>query len=146
MSYQKKYRSVFGARGLITAPNYLAEQIIKKRIAKKGIKIPQRIWDKKFAKDPEYKYWHGAYFGEYKKACAVLKKYDEDCVIKALDSYECKLVLSLHNKTFERVIKEIQKTKQIKEQVKEKVKTHVEYKNKLPPKPKGQKSRLSKLK
>jgi len=146
MSYQKKYKSIFGANGLITAPNHLAEIIIKKRINKKGIKIPSRIWDKKFAKDPDYKYWHGAYFGEYKKACAVLKKYDEECVVKAIESYECKLVLSLYNKTFERVIKELQKQKHIKEKTKERIKPIVTYKNKLPPKQKGTKSRLSKLK
>jgi hypothetical protein len=137
---------MFGAKGLITAPHYLAEKIIKKRIEKKGITIPNRIWDKKFLKDLEYKYWHGAYFGEYKKACEILKKYDEDCVIKAIDSYECKLVLSLYNQTFERIIKELQKVKAQKESIKEKVENFISFKSELPKKQPGTKSRLSKLK
>lgn len=145
MSYKKKYKSIFGAAGLITAPHYLAEKIIKKRVDKKGLKIPDRIWDKKFSKDLEYKYWHGAYFGEYKKACVILKKYDEECVIKAIDSHECKLVLSLYNKNLERIIKDFQKVKEIKEKTREKNESFVSYKSKLPPKQKGNKSKLGKL-
>lgn len=145
MSYKKKYKSMFGAKGLITAPNYLAEKIVKKRADKKGLRLPNRIWDRKYSRDLQYKYWHGAYFGEYKKACDVLSRHDEGCVIKAIDSYECEKILSLYNQTFERVISEFEKIKEVKEQNREKIEQLASYKSEVAPKPKGNKSKIGKL-
>lgn len=146
MSYKKKYKSVFGAKGLINAPNYLAEQIIERRMNKKGLKLPDRIWDRKYRKDLQYKYWHGAYFGEVTHACKLLKDFDEDCVIQALDSHECKLILSVTNNTLRRVAREIQKVKEQRERFKERQELTIVATTSTPKPKRRTKSKLGKLK
>jgi len=146
MSYKKKYTSVFGARGLIDAPNYLAEQILLKRANQKDIKLPDGFWRKQYSHNVMYKYWYSVYPGEVIKAKAILSKYDEDCVIQALNHPECKVILSLHNEKLERIARELQKKKELAEQNKEEVELNIVSPNTLPRKRLGNKSKLGKLK
>lgn len=147
MSYKKKYKSIYGAVGLVTAPNHLAELIIKKRADKKGLKIPNQIWSPKFKdKTSPYKYWYNAYFGELVHAASILKKYDEDCVIEAFHHHECLLILSLRNAKLTRISNELQQKKNLFESTKEKNKLNIVSANTLPRKTAGQKSKLGKLK
>ena len=146
MSYKKKYKSIYGAKGLVNAPNHLAECIIKKRADKKGIKIPDRIWSKEFKRDLQYKYWHNAYFGELVHANALLDKYDESCIIEALHSYECNVILSLKNDKLARVARELHHKKKRAEQIREVNELHVVSPTTLPRKKSGTKTKLCKLK
>lgn len=147
MSHKKKYKSVLGSSTLINAPNYLAEKIIKKRADKKGVTLPDRIWDrKKYGKSLQYKYWCGAYWGEHKKACEVLKKYDEDCAVQAIQHHECSVILSLHNEKFRRIAQELQDKKELEEKFKEKIDLKIVSADTLPePKKTSSKSKLGKL-
>lgn len=142
MSNKKKYKSLFGAKGLITASQYLAERIILKRIHKKGLSLPDRFWA---SGDIQYKYWKNILISEKIKADKLLKKYDESCVIKALESHECKVILSLQNKKIYRVASELQKVKDTKEKVKEKVNIESVPVSSLPRKKTGKKSIIGRL-
>lgn len=147
MSYQKKYKSILGADDLINAPNYLAEQIIVKRAKQKGIKLPNKIWDKKFKNKLEYKYWHNAYIGEVIHATKILKEFDESCVIKALDSYRCKPILTLKNQKLRAEAKELQNKKEQQELIKEEIVVNKAPVNTRPRRPlSGTKTKLGKLK
>ena len=146
MFYKQKYKSIFGAKGLITAPNYLAEQIIKKRIDKKGISIPDCIWNPRFKTSLLYKYWHGAYVGEMINALALLKQYDEDCVIHALESHECKAILSVTNEKLARISREKQEVKDRQEEFSEKNTITLTAVDSVPKPQKGKKSMRGKLK
>lgn len=146
MSYKAKYKSCLGATRLITAPNYLAEQIIHKRASKKGIRLPDAIWNPKYRKDLRYKYWCNAYMGEVTKAASLLKQFDEDCVIQALKSPECDVILSLQNEKLERKSRELQDKKTLAEKNKETVELNVVSPDTLPRKRLGKKSKLGKLK
>ncbi len=146
MSYKKKYKSIFGAKGLITAPNHLAELIVQKRADKKGLKIPDRIWDKQFKTSLQHKYWHSAYMGELTHSYALLKKYDEDCIIEAFNSFECKPILTLRNSKLSRVAGQLQEKKDLAESVREKNELNIVSNTALPRKKQGKKTRLGKLK
>lgn len=145
MSYKKKYQSLMGAKGLITAPNYLAELIILKRANKKGINLPHRIWDKQF-KGSEYKYWHNSYFGELVYASAILEQFDEDCVIEAFNHNECELILSLKNEKLYRISKEIQDKKTLLLATKEKIDLVIANPNSITKRVGVSKTKMSKLK
>lgn len=145
MSNKKKYQSILGAKGLITASNYLAELIIKKRSDSKGIKLPNRIWSEQFKKDIRYKYWHNSYFGELVHACSLLKKYDMDCILSALNSPECKVILSLKNVKLDRIAQEYQEKKKLEDTTQEKISLVTTDINSQPRPKLGVKNKLSKL-
>lgn len=142
MSHKKKYKSQFGASGLITASQFLAECIILRRIKKKGLSLPSRFWT---YNNIEYKYWKNALKSEVIKANALLKKYDESCVIQAFNSNECKVILSLQNKKIYRVASELQKRKDTKEQIKEKTDIEFVPASSLPRKKTGKKTVIGRL-
>jgi hypothetical protein len=147
MSHKKKYPSIFGASGLITAAHYMAERIIKRRVDKKGVRIPDRIWQPQFKNNLRYKYWHNAYFGQVTHANNLLKEFDEECLIDAFNSHECQVILSVTNGTLKRVARDKEEVKAIKEAAKEAVTIVTTSTDKVGDiKLKKKKSKLGKLK
>ena len=144
MSNSKKYKSIYGSENLLTAAQYLAELIAKRRSKKKGLSLPDRFWSNN---GTEYKYWKNVIVSENIHANKLLKKYDEDCVIKAFNSYECEKILSIKNKKLEEESRKNQKIKNDREKYKERNEKRDLDENKVPSKPmKKKKSKLGKLK
>jgi len=146
MSNKKRYKSIFGAKGLITAPNYLAELIIQKRADLKGIKIPPRIWGPQYKKDIRYKYWHNAYFSELNHAHALCKDFDATLLITAFNDFECKPILTLKNAKLTRIANQLKQKKELAESIKEKNVLNVVSADTTPRKKQGKKNKLGKLK
>jgi hypothetical protein len=147
MSYSKKYKSHLGAQGLITAPNYLAEFILIRHAENRGIKLPSKIWSKKlYGSSLQWKYWYGLYHGELTRAYRLLKKYKLNYVLKALQTGEGKVILSLQNNKISRLTKEICEQEKKIEQYKERVELNIVKPNTLPRSSRSNKSKLGKLK
>jgi len=147
MSYSKKYKSHLGAQGLITAPNYLAEFILLRHAENRGIKLPSRIWNKTlYSKSLQWKYWYGLYHGEMKRALALLKKFNLNHILKALNTGEGKVILSLQNKKLSRLVKDVTIQEEKNEKYKEKVELNIVEPTTLPRSYTNKKSKLGKLK
>ena len=138
---KRKYTSIYGAKNLLTAAQYLAELIIEKRSKKQNEKLPSRFWTL-----PEYKKWKLILQSENIHACELLKKYDEDCVINGFNCYECDVILTLKNKKLDMASQRFQKEKDKVEKVKEIVELNTTTIDVLPRKNKVfAKNRLSRL-
>ena len=147
MSNKQKYKSHLGATRDITAPNYLAEFMLLRHSTNRSIKLPDRIWDKKkYSKNLQWKYWCGLYYGELKRASALLETYSLNDIIKALNTGEGKVILSLVNKKVRRLISDTKNTRELAEENKEAIELTVVTPDTLPRKPKGKKNKLGKLK
>jgi hypothetical protein len=145
MSHKKKYESKLGAKGLITAPNFLAEFILLRHAKSRKNSVPQRIWDKKFKKDLRWKYWHSLYHGEMTRAAKLLKDFELKDVLTALNTDEGKVILSLSNNKIRRLTKQAQTQRELAEQTKEKVELNVVSGDTLPRRTNTKKSKLGKL-
>jgi len=146
MSNKQRYPSHLGSTRKITAPNFLTEFIILRHADNRSIKLPDRIWDKKkFSKSLQWKYWCGLYYGELKRANALLKDFDVNDILDALKEGEGRVILSLSNNKIRRLTKEAKRKRELAEQVKETIELTVVAPTKLPSKPYGKKSKLGKL-
>jgi hypothetical protein len=134
-----------GSSRNIDASNFLAEEIILRHAAAKNKDIPNRIWQDRF-KNTKWKYWHGIYWGEKKRASALLKQYDLRDIMSGLKSQEGKVVLSLANEKVPRLTKEAHRKRKIAEAEAEKnvvetISSNTQKRTKF-----GTKSKLGKLK
>lgn len=142
---KQRYPSHLGATRSIDAQNYLAEFILMRHAAAKGIKLPQRIWDKKFSKQLQWKYWYGLYNGERGRAIKLLAKFELKDIVKALETNEGKVILSLVNDKVPRLAKQAQAQREFTEKTAEKIELTEVTPNTLPRANKGKKSKLGKL-
>ena len=145
MSNKKKYKSNLGAQGLITAPNYLVEFVLLRHSKNRGIKLPIQIWNKKYSKNLQWKYWHSLYFGELKRANTLLKTFELKDILMALDTGKGKVILSLSNINLRPIIKEVKAQRELAEKNKEVVEIKTVSPDTLPRSSYGKKSKLGKL-
>jgi len=98
--FKSKYKE-----GYITPSNYLAELIFEKRNeAFNSGKCPERFW----AKESKL---HGAYKGQVIAAARLLKNYNADSIIKAINSHESKYILKLQDKKLIPIIEKFEKNR-----------------------------------
>ena len=138
-----KYASIYGAKNAIRPDQYLVELIIKRRADKRGVILPPRFWSNN---DIQYKYWKNIFVVECTHSKRLFNTYDDDCIITAFNSFECRNVLSSINKNFEQVIQQYQEQKNIKIAVQQKQNIVISESVQLPTKPQNKRSKLSKLK
>jgi hypothetical protein len=131
-----KFQSKFGA-GYITAAQYLAELICEHKSKRDRTPLPYRFW----SRPP----WKQFFLNQVLAAHALLKQYDADIVIQAVNDPRCYNVFSLRAKwKLEPVLKEKKRIKDSKDK-------HIKLQTKTPTtqqprKPLGKKSLFSKLK
>lgn len=146
MSNKQRYPSHLGATRKITAPNFLTEFILLRHAENRGIKLPNRIWDKaKFSKSLQWKYWNGLYYGEMKRASALLKDFELNDILAALKEGEGKVILSLTNNKIRRLIRDAVNKRELAEQMQEKVELTLQEVTAEPRQQYGKKSKLGKL-
>ena len=126
------------------AHQYLVELIVKRRADKQNIQLPNQWWLKKFR--PTYEYWTKLWDYETKFIKRLLAKYDAECIIEAFNAFDGKNILSAKNPNFEKIIKELQRRKDVLDATREINVLVVKETNVLPRKPKGKQTRLSRLK
>ena len=143
MSNKAKYKSIYGSTRLLRVEQYLAELIIKRRADKKGLRLPDKFWT---IKDIQYKYWKNALASEIIHGSKIAKQYDSDCIIKAFNSYECQVILTLKNSKLDRIANDLQKKKDLAKQVREINPLEVVSPDEKPRQPIGRKNKLGKLK
>jgi hypothetical protein len=141
---QKRYQSIYGALKPIRPDQFLVELIIRRRSEKQNIKLPDRFWSKEYSK--EYDYWAKIFFSECRHSKPLFDKYDADCVIDAFNSYDCRNILSAANKSFEKIIREFQRRKDLVNKTKEHANLTIMNTNIVPKTQIKRKTRLCKLK
>jgi len=142
---KQKYPSNLGATRQIDAQNYLAEFILIRHAEAKSIKLPNRIWDKKYSKMLQWKYWYGLYTAERSRAIKLLKDFETKDIISALNNNEGKVILSFSNDKVRRLVKDAKIKRELAEEVRDKNELTVVTPNTLPRRQLGKKSKLGKL-
>lgn len=136
----KKYASIYGAKKLVRADQFLVELIIQRRAQRQNIILPPRFWS-----NPAFQTWTRIFGSELRHCKPLFSKYDAECIIDAYQSHECKSILSSTNKQFEKIIREFQRRKDLIKETQEKIEIVAQSVTELPRKPTGQKNKLSKL-
>ena len=144
MSNKQKYQSVYGAKTRIRADQYLVELVIQRRADRKNITLPDRFWAVK--RNGKYAAWVKIFGSELTHARRIFDQFDEDCVVKAFEDYECRAILTLSNKKLTQLAGEYQKQKELQKAAQENIELDVVSTDTAPRKQQGKKSRLSKLK
>ena len=93
----------------------------------------------------QWKYWYGLYSGERGRAIKLLEKFELNDIIKALETNEGKVILSLTNDKVPRLAKQAQTQRELMEKTAEKVELTEVTPYTLPRINKGKKSKLGKL-
>lgn len=98
---EKPYKSLCSEL-YVDAPNYIAELVCKRKQEKEGQgTLPIKFWN-----HPKYK---SLYIREVSQARNLLKSYSEIAIIKSLEDYRSKFILSLRNKRLIPIIEEYNK-------------------------------------
>jgi hypothetical protein len=98
---EKPYKSLCSEL-YVDAPNYIAELVCKRKQEKEGQgTLPIKFWN-----HPKYK---NLYIREVSQARNLLKSYSEIAIIKSLEDYRSKFILSLRNKRLIPIIEEYNK-------------------------------------
>ena len=146
MSDKARYQSKLGATRKITEANYLVEFIMIRHAAKRDTQLPRQIWNKKkFAKDPQWKYWCLLYHGELARTSKLLEDFSMHNIIHTLENGEGKVILSFANNKIKRLIGDTTRQQKLIEKTKEINEIHSVSADTTPRKQPGTKSKLRKL-
>ena len=95
---KNKYKSRYSKGGYITAAQFILEIICEKKAKADGIDLPTYFW-----RDPK---WMKYYSSQLRRCHALLKKYDDRAIVKALRDQRVRTVYSLHAQWLVPVIEE----------------------------------------
>lgn len=108
---KSKYKSRYSPNGWVTAAQYIIELVCERKAQNEERDLPVKFWN--------LSEWE-AYFKKQLRRChALLKKYDEKAIIRALKDQRASRIYSLHAPWLEPVIIDHQKTVDIEKKNRE---------------------------
>lgn len=140
----QKYQSIFGADGLITGTQYIAEIMIQRNSNYNHVKLPDRFWT-----DFSYQSWKKEFLRQKRRADALVNAgYEVAAILEALKQKKFSRCYSLFNKQLEMAIHEENRKLQLRKETQSKEEKQVEVTQEtvIPlPQVSGKKTNIGKL-